>query len=164
RLRRKGEGRPRSEKPAELLRFANRVPLLYQQGHCAMTRAVRATNWRHYGLEQDRGGMPRGPLTLMIHMASVWVPFTSESKEAIAGYSEIEHEVGLALNECGRRLATVLRREKALELELRRRNEIERYLPHVGDALAEILDWSEDQREGAIAAMDEAVHRSRSVP
>ena len=45
----------------------------------------------------------------MIHMASVWVPFTSESKEAIADYDEIRKEMKLALMECGRKLGTYLR-------------------------------------------------------
>jgi len=67
-----------------LLRFANRVPLLYQQGACVVTKSVLATNWRSYGLSQSSGALPAGPVTLLVHIASVWVPFTSESKEAIA--------------------------------------------------------------------------------
>jgi DNA topoisomerase-6 subunit B len=129
-----------------------------------MTQAVRTTNWRHYGVDQERGGMPHGPLTLMIHMASVWVPFTSESKEAIASYPEIDREISLAIGECARRLAIVLRRQRALELELRRRNEIERYLPHVGDALAELLGWSKEERDRAVESMDDTLHRSRRAP
>ena len=71
---------------ARVLRFANRVPLLYQPGACCITKAVLETSWRNYGIPQSRGALPQGPLVIFVHMASVWVPFTSESKEAIADY------------------------------------------------------------------------------
>src|SRR5262249_51379097 len=73
-----------------VLRFANRVPLQFQHSACAITQAIMGTNWRSYGLSQSRGSLPSGPVTVMVHVASVWVPFTSESKEAVAGYPEIQ--------------------------------------------------------------------------
>src|SRR6266446_4085797 len=76
----------------DLWRFANRVPLQYQQSGCAITRGALMTDWRHYGLQQSKGALPTGPMILFVHMASVWVPFTSESKEAVASYPEIIKE------------------------------------------------------------------------
>src|SRR5205823_7431645 len=81
----------------QVLRYANRVPLQFQAAACAITQAIIATNWRAYALPQSRGQLPVGPVTLMVHMASVWVPFTSESKEAIASYPEIMKELRLGL-------------------------------------------------------------------
>ena len=92
---------------ARVIRFANRVPLLYQQSACATFKAVLETAWRNYGVTQSRGALPAGPMVIFVHMASVWVPFTSESKEAIADYDEIRKEIKLALQECGRRLGVV---------------------------------------------------------
>ncbi|MBI2437493.1 MAG: DNA topoisomerase VI subunit B, partial [Lentisphaerae bacterium] len=86
-----------AEDPVRLLRFANKVPLLYQGGACAMTRAATDVNWKSYGLSQPRDSLPCGPVVLLIHIASVWVPFTSESKEAIAHYPEIIREMTFAL-------------------------------------------------------------------
>src|SRR5262249_30343200 len=86
---------------ARVIRFANRVPLLFQQSACSSFKACVETGWRNYNLSQPRGALPVGPLIIMIHMASVWVPFTSESKEAIADYDEIRKEMKLALMECG---------------------------------------------------------------
>jgi DNA topoisomerase-6 subunit B len=101
------------DQPAEgsirLLRYANRVPLLYQQGACATTKSVTSTTWRNYGLGQSRSSLPVGPATLVISIASVWVPFTSESKEAIAHYPEIIKEVKLAIQEVGRKLMSYAR-------------------------------------------------------
>src|SRR5499426_2119854 len=71
---------------ARVIRYANRVPLLYQQSACAIFKAVLDTTWRNYGVTQSRGALPAGPMVIFVHMASVWVPFTSESKEAIAEY------------------------------------------------------------------------------
>jgi DNA topoisomerase-6 subunit B len=119
---------------ARVMRFANRVPLLYQPGACAVTKAVVETSWRNYGLSQSRGALPSGPLVIFVHMASVWVPFTSESKEAVADYDEIRKEIRLALNEAGRRLSSFVRKRERAALELKRRDVFEAYIEEVADA------------------------------
>ena len=119
---------------ARVMRFANRVPLLYQPGACAVTKAVVETSWRNYGLSQSRGALPSGPLVIFVHMASVWVPFTSESKEAVADYDEIRKEIRLALNEAGRRLSSFVRKRERAALEMKRRDVFEAYIEEVADA------------------------------
>ena len=84
----------------EVMRYANRVPLQFQQAACAITQTMMQTNWRSYGLQQSRGGLPSGPVSIMVHIASVWVPFTSESKEAIASYPEIQKEIRARFADC----------------------------------------------------------------
>ncbi|MGH7398381.1 MAG: DNA topoisomerase VI subunit B [Candidatus Rokuibacteriota bacterium] len=116
---------------ARVIRYANRVPLLYQQAACASYKAVLDTTWRNYGVSQSRGAAPAGPMVIFVHMASVWVPFTSESKEAIAEYDEIRKEITLALRECGRRLGAFLRRRERAHSEDRRRNIFELYIEEV---------------------------------
>jgi DNA topoisomerase-6 subunit B len=122
----------------QVLRYANRVPLQFQHGSCAITQAVTGTNWRSYGLSQSRGSLPGGPVSVMVHMASVWVPFTSESKEAIASYPEIEKELRLALQAVGRRLGMYLRRRLKVKQEGQRRNVFLRYLGEVAAAVSDI--------------------------
>ena len=116
---------------ARVIRFANRVPLLYQPSACAITRATLDTTWRNYGVAQSRGSLPAGPMVIFVHMASVWVPFTSESKEAIAEYDEIHKEITLALRECGRRLGAFLRRRERAASEHRRRNIFALYIEEI---------------------------------
>jgi len=128
-----------SDSYAELIRFANRVPLLYQQSACAITKAVTQVNWRAYGLSQGQGTLPIGPLTIVVHIASVWVPYTSESKEAIAHYPEIIREIKLALQEVGRKLAVYVHKKKRIQLETKKRSYIETYIPHLTIALKELL-------------------------
>src|SRR6266436_4173641 len=116
---------------ARVIRYANRVPLLYQQSACAIFKSVLDTTWRTYGVSQSRGALPAGPMVIFVHMASVWVPFTSESKEAIADYDEIRKDIKLALQECGRRLGAFLRRRERADSEHRRRNIFELYIEEV---------------------------------
>ena len=157
-----GGGLP-AEELVTLYRFANRVPLLYQQGACALTKSALATNWRAYGLQQSKGALPTGPMILMLHIASVWVPFTSESKEAVAGYDEIVRELRLALQEVGRRLGAFLRRGQKERDAARKRAYIEQYIPHVGIALREILGFSEKEEEKVVATLADTLARSRTV-
>ncbi|HWB52822.1 MAG TPA: hypothetical protein VG722_01470, partial [Tepidisphaeraceae bacterium] len=120
---------------ARVIRFANRVPLLFQQSACSSFKAVAETGWRNYNLSQPRGSLPVGPLVIMIHMASVWVPFTSESKEAIADYDEIRKEMKLALMECGRKLGTYLRKRQQMQRQAARRDIFERYIGEISTAI-----------------------------
>jgi len=120
--------------PVRVIRFANRVPLLYQQSSCCTFKSVVETKWNNYGLSQSSGALPRGPVVILIHMASVWVPFISEGKEAIADYDEIRKEVKLAIAECGRRLATLLRRKKKKADYGKRRDVFTRYIDEVVEA------------------------------
>ena len=129
-----GEQHDEDSELARVIRYANRVPLLYQQSACATFKAVLATTWRNYGVTQSRGALPAGPMVIFVHMASVWVPFTSESKEAIADYDEIQKEITLALRECGRRLGLFLRRRERAQSEFRRRNIFELYIEEVVEA------------------------------
>ena len=129
-----GEDEEDDSELARVIRYANRVPLLYQQSACSTFKAVVGTTWKNYGVTQSRGALPGGPMVIFVHMASVWVPFTSESKEAIADYDEIQKEITLALRECGRRLGIFLRRRERAASEYRRRNIFELYIEEVVDA------------------------------
>lgn len=130
---------------ARVIRFANRVPLLYQQSACSAFKAIVETSWRNYNLSQPRGSAPQGPLIIIIHMASVWVPFTSESKEAIADYDEIRKEMRLALQECGRKLGIYLRRRQRMKREADKRSVFERYIGEISRS-CEFLTGTEASR------------------
>jgi len=126
------------DKTIELFRFANRVPLLFQRGACGITEAIVRTDWRNYLLSQPKGSLPVGPMALLVHIASVWVPFTSESKEAVAHYPDIIKEIQLAAQECGRKLATFIRKRKAADYQAQRRSIFELYIAEVAAAIGKI--------------------------
>jgi DNA topoisomerase-6 subunit B len=148
---------------ADLARFANRVPLQYQQSACAITKAALSVDWRSYGLQQSKGALPTGPLVLIVHVASVWVPFTSESKEAVASYPEIVKELRLALMEAGRRLGSFVRHRRRVEDEEKKRSYIEKYIPHIGDALQQILGLSDARRNRTVEDLKTILERTRKA-
>jgi DNA topoisomerase-6 subunit B len=102
-------------------------------------------------------------MVILAHLASVWVPFTSEAKEAIAAYAEILRELKLGLQACGRRLAEHLHHEARLKREYEKRSHIETYLPHVGIALQEILGLTDAERDRSVAKLDDVLHHSRKI-
>ncbi|MEK6920597.1 MAG: DNA topoisomerase VI subunit B, partial [Nanoarchaeota archaeon] len=150
-----------AEEPMNVLRFANKVPLLFQQGACAITKSLINTNWRSYGLSQSTGALPIGPLTIVVHIASVWVPFTSESKEAIAHYPEIIKEVKLAVQEVGRKLGSYIYKKKRIGDEMKKRGYIEKYIPHIAEALKELVDNKDYQKDNVESSLKEILERKR---
>jgi len=129
----------------QLLRFANRIPLIYHQGDCAITQAVSEVRWSDYGLHQSSGALPIGPLTILVHFASVWVPFTTEGKQAIASYPEIIKEVKLALQDAGRKLKKYITKRRKEREKFERRQLFERYIPVVAESLSKLT--KKDKKE-----------------
>jgi DNA topoisomerase-6 subunit B len=130
-----------AEGQAEILRFANRVPLVYQRGACATVDVVKRINWRNYNLDQPGGsGIPNGPAVLMIHVASTNVPFTSESKDALANIPAIEDEVELALREAARELKSYTNKQRSLAKRQEKQNVIATILPEMAEKVAEVTE------------------------
>ena len=149
-----------SDQQARVIRYANRVPLLYQPSACSITKSIGGTNWKNYGVSQPRNGLPEGPLVIFVHMASVWVPFTSESKEAVADYDEIRKEIQLALKECGRKLGMYLRRRQRIAREGARRDVFTKYIGEVVEAVAKMTEGVDRQK---LFADLSAVAKSRTA-
>ena len=151
------------EESATLYRYANRVPLQYQQGACAITKAATDTNWKSYLVQHPKGGLPVGPLLIMVHIASVWVPFTSESKDAVAHYNEIMKEFRFALQECGRRVATHVRKKRRAEDAKKKAAYIEKYIPQVAIGLQEILELPDRETSRITNSLIDVLERSRKL-
>jgi DNA topoisomerase-6 subunit B len=89
------------------------------------------------------------------------VPYTSESKEAIAHYPEILRELKLALQEAGRRLAIHVRRRRREADEDKKQRYIHKYIDPIGEALQEILGLSAAQTQVAVETIREILEKSR---
>jgi DNA topoisomerase-6 subunit B len=151
-----GNGRANGDPvAARIIRFANRVPLLYQQSSCALFKAVTDTRWNNYGISQPGGGLPQAPMVIFVHLASVWVPFISEGKEAIADYDEIRREVKLAIGECGRRLATLLKRKRTRAAYTKRRDVFTRYIDEVVDSVRSMTRINRDDLRRSLVALSQ---------
>ncbi|WGI17604.1 DNA topoisomerase VI subunit B [Methanonatronarchaeum sp. AMET-Sl] len=149
-----GIQKPEEEK-IDLLRLANRVPLLYQRGGCVTTKAIKDIDWRRYELNQSGGtGIPKGPAVIMIHIASTNVPFTSESKDAIANVDEIRNEVERAVRETARNLRKYLKRQKRISQRKSKRNVIQKIIPDMAQKIQKITDKPTKNTEEVIAKIN----------
>ena len=129
-----------SDGQVSILRFANRVPLLFQPGACAITKAVSNVDWRRYGLEQRGGkGIPFGPAIFLVHIASTKVPFTSEGKEAVADFEEISNEINLALRTCARNLKSHLNKDERRKKTRAKFEIVQEILPMIAKKSADYL-------------------------
>ncbi|MGC9058590.1 MAG: DNA topoisomerase VI subunit B [Candidatus Nanoarchaeia archaeon] len=146
-----------ADQPVKLFRFANRVPLLYQQGACALTEAVMSVDWKNYGLQQSGKNLPIGPAIILLHMASVWAPFTSESKEAIAHYPEIIKEAKLALQELGRALQAHLSKKHKVEAAKQRANIFKSYSEELAASLAALANLPKEDLIKKVVSISEEV-------
>lgn len=124
---------------AKIIRIANRVPLIYQASSCAITKAIQKIDWRHYGIDVQNG-MPFGPVIIAVHMASVWIPYTSESKEAIDPYPVVLKEIKLALQDTARKLQRYLAGKRRREEAAQRINLFEKYLKEASEGIASIAE------------------------
>jgi DNA topoisomerase-6 subunit B len=146
------------DKPVEVLRFANRVPLMYQQGGCLLTKAIESVDWRQYGLDQAGGkGVPKGPAAILVHLASTNVQFTSEAKEALADNGEVMEEARKAMLEMGRGLRKHLEKKKKMAKTKEKFELINDILPAIAEKSAQILDRPVPELSGSITKIMSAV-------
>ncbi len=147
-----------ADKPVEVLRFANRVPLMYQQGGCLLTKAIESVDWRQYGLDQAGGrGVPKGPAAILVHLASTNVQFTSEAKEALADNEEVLDEVRKAMLEMGRGLRKHLEKKKKMAKTQEKFELVNDIIPAIAAKSAAILDRPVPDLAGSITKIMGAV-------
>lgn len=153
-----------AEGKGDVLRFANRVPLVYQRGACATTDVVKSIGWRNYNVDQPGGsGLPNGPIVIMVHIASTNVPFTSESKDAVANVPNIESEIELAIREAARKLKSYLKKRRSLQKRKKKQNVIAEILPQMASKLAEVTDNDEPKIGDSLARIMNNVLVERHV-
>ncbi len=146
-----------------LLRYANKIPLLYQQGGCALTRAVESVNWKAYGLMQNKGELPSGPAVILVHVASTNIPYTSESKEAVAAIPEIIDETRLALQEAGRKLKEYIERRSRQQKKKKKEEMISKVLPLIAQKVCEVLEKDPIEIDKIVARIMGYLHIERNV-
>ena len=129
------------DQPIQVLRFANRVPLMYQQGGCLLTKALESVDWKRYGLDHPGGrGIPKGPAAVLIHLASTNVQFTSEAKEALSDNVDVFDEIRLAMLEVGRGLRNHLKKQKQKAKAQEKFELVNIILPEIHDKAIAILE------------------------
>ncbi|RLE70549.1 MAG: DNA topoisomerase VI subunit B [Thermoprotei archaeon] len=120
-----------------LFRFANRIPLLYDEGVDVAKKVVRRINWSVYKVKFP------APLAIVAHICSTKVPFKGVGKEAVADVPEVEKELESGLRVCARRLRRHLSRVERMMKLKRWEVTVMRYLDEVVDALSYVTGSDE---------------------
>jgi DNA topoisomerase-6 subunit B len=137
------------ESQIQLLRFANRVPLQFDKGACAIAHAIESVNWRAYGLVQPKNSLPQGPYIMAVSIVSPFIKFKNASKETVDASDELVEELRLALIQAGQKLSKHIRREaKANELEEKIRH-IEQFGPILVEGLCRITKAPDARKKKA---------------
>ncbi len=130
-----------------LMRFANRVPLLFDSSACAITQAVNSINWKNYGIDDIKNA----PVVILVNLVSTHVPYTTAGKQAIADIPEVYEEIRAALMDAGRKLREYTSKLAQLEELLQKKKILEHYLPEVSSALARILERKPEEIQGILS-------------
>ena len=126
---------------AEVMRFANRAPLLFDAGGDVITKVVNDIDWKRYSLKK----LDNVPVTIIVNVTSSYVPYTSAGKQAISDEEAIRKEVALALMEVGRNVSGYIRRKAKKGEKAAKRATLLRYVPEVAKAVAGL---SGDEKKG----------------
>lgn len=106
-------------------RFANRIPLLYDEANDVSLRVITAMNWRRYH------ATPEMPVAVLVHICSTKVPYKTVGKEFIADRPEVKREIANGLREVGRQLQLFLSRREHVDRERKRLGVFSKYLPRI---------------------------------
>lgn len=138
--------RGENDSPVQVLRFANRVPLQFDKGACAITKAIESVNWKSYGLQQQRNAVPVGPYVFAVAVTSPFIKFKNASKETIDASDDLVEEIRLALMRAGQKLSRHIKKEaKEADLERKLRH-IESFGPILVDGLVRLTGAKKDRK------------------
>lgn len=126
---------PLANDPTEilLLRFANKIPLLYDESSDVSFKVISSIDWKDYEIEFP------APLAVLIHVCSTKVPYRGVGKESIADVPEIEVEIRNGVREVARRLRSYLSKKKREEEIARRAYSVIKYIPEISRSLSTIV-------------------------
>ncbi|MBS7657282.1 DNA topoisomerase VI subunit B [Candidatus Bathyarchaeota archaeon] len=115
-----------------LYRFANKIPLVYDESGDVCWRIVRSINWRRYNVT------PNMPVAVLIHLCSTKIPYKTVGKEILSDQAEVSREILNAIREVARELALYLSRKERVRRQVRRLNVFARYLPKIAEFSAKL--------------------------
>ncbi|HIJ15588.1 MAG TPA: DNA topoisomerase VI subunit B, partial [Methanosphaera sp.] len=142
------------QKKAEIMRFANRVPLTFDQGSCAITEALKSIDWRRYGVRN----LDDAPISVFVNIISTNVPYLSTGKQSVAPEEEIVREIRQATMKIARKLEKYIRTKKAAKNEEMRAKIFEDLVPVVIKQSALLAEKDVPEYD---KIMDEVTHKAK---
>jgi len=121
-----------SSRGMKVYRFANRIPLLYDEGSDVVLKVVNDTDWSRYKIKGDP------PLVIVSHICSTRVPYKTVGKENVADRPEIERELKLALLSLSRKLSSFMSKRGQADAAIKRKNLYSKYIPLIAQFCTEL--------------------------
>jgi DNA topoisomerase VI subunit B len=139
----------KESRASEIIRYANKAPLLFDGGACVITKTAQSVDWKRYGINN----FDNAPITVFLNLISVHIPYTSAGKSAIADEEEIITEIKLALMEVARRVGVyIIQKKKDAERQEKRRV-FSKYVPYIAEALSSASGCSKELLEKNLLKM-----------
>jgi DNA topoisomerase-6 subunit B len=136
-------GRPTEEGvKAEIMRFANRSPLLFDAGGCAITQSIGQIEWKRYGIKD----FDSSPVTIFINLVSTYVPYTSAGKQAISSEAEVIKEIKFALMDVGRKFQLFHSKQRREGEKEARRAMLLKYSTELAEGLAKLTEKDDSKK------------------
>ena len=130
----------------EIMRFANKAPLLFDTGACAIARAIKSINWKNYNISDFESA----PLSVFVNLVSPHVPYMSAGKQAVDADPDVIKEIRYAVMEASRSLKRYLSGIHREALKVKRRNMFLKYAPEVADGLGKIMGEPKEDIEAKL--------------
>lgn len=139
-----------------ILRFANKVPLLFDTGSCAITEAVNGIDWKRYSIAR----FEEEPVSVLVNVSSVYIPYSGVGKQAIAQEEEIVEEIKLAAQDAGRKLQRFLSGEHHRSVQESGYKTIIRYVNQLAADLEEITGKKKEETAKELNSLIEKKYKS----
>lgn len=161
---------------SEIIRYANKAPLLFDAGGCSITKTVESVDWKRYGI----GNFDTSPITVFVNLISVHIPYTSAGKSAVSDDPDIVGEIKLALMDVARKVGIYIIEKKREEEKKEKKKVFAKYTPYVVDALVHttgeknkefllknlnrmVLEKLKMEEQGIVSQEDEIVGEENNV-
>ena len=144
-----------NQRGGSILRFSNKVPLMFDASNCALTSAVNGVAWKRY----DIGKFDEEPITVMINISSVYVPYSGVGKQAVSQEDEIIEEAKLAIMEASRGLQRYISGVRNKNVQQSRYKMIMRYVNQLSDDLSELTGEKKESVENSIKKVIETKYK-----
>ncbi len=136
---------------SNIMRFANKVPLLFDAGSCAITEAVKKVSWKRYNIDLEKQ-----PISIMVNMSSIYIPYSGVGKESIQQDQSIVNEIKFTLMDCAREMHHYLKNKEMDKIEMSKYKSIMKYVDHLSSDLSFITDMDKNMIKEKLSKLIES--------
>jgi DNA topoisomerase-6 subunit B len=152
----------------KIFRFANKIPLLYDEGSDVAREVVSEVEINKMGISKkevkEQFANPEAksdravellPLHIFFHVCSTKIPYKTAGKESIASEGELKHYMKSCLSDLYRKVSAQIRKELRMKEAQSRLNLYKYYIPLIVGAISESIKVDSSKLEQAFTELAE---------